>query len=136
PIKAGEHRVMATFTKSKPTVEPEGDRLPYVGQNLPGNATLPGLASIVMTGPMEVLGKGDTSSRRRILTCTPRVAADEDRCAREILSTLARRGYRRPSADEDLAFLMRFYKQGRADVDFDSGIERAARALLVSPDFL
>src|SRR5262249_46695105 len=70
PVKAGEHRLMATFIKTKPTVDPEGDRLPYVGQNLPGNATLPGVGSIVLTGPTEVLGKGDTSSRRRILTCT------------------------------------------------------------------
>jgi len=136
PVKAGQHRVIGTFTKTKPRVEQEGDRLPYVSQPLPGNVVAPKLNSLALTGPLEVLGKGDTPSRRRILTCTPRSAADEDRCAREIMTNLARRGYRRPTTEDDLSFLMRFYKEGRADGDFDAGIERSIRALLVSPDFL
>ncbi len=136
PVKAGQHRVIATFAKTKPKVEQEGDRLPLAGQQLPGNVMPPGLSSLALIGPLEVLGKGDTPSRRRILTCTPRTVADEERCARQILTTLARRGYRRPSTEEDLTFLMRFFKEGRADSDFDSGIERAIRALLVSPDYL
>jgi mono/diheme cytochrome c family protein len=136
PVKAGEHTLVATFIKAKPTVEQEGDRLPFAGQVLPGNGALPGVASIALTGPMEVAGKGDTASRRRILTCTPTSAAKEEPCAHEILSTLARRGFRRPASADDLTYLMRFYKEGRTDGDFDSGIERAVRALLVSPEFL
>ena len=136
PVKAGAHRLLATFRKVRPAVEQEGDRVPFVGQQLPGNAAPPGVAEVVVTGPMKVLGKGDTSSRRRILTCTPKTAADEDTCARQILSSLARRGFRRPSTADDLSYLTRFFKEGRQDADFEAGIERAVRALLVNPDFL
>ena len=137
PVKAGAHQIIATFRKVGPTVEQEGDRLPFVGQGLPGNLMPPAVTEVVVTGPMQVLGKGDTPSRKKILTCTPRSAADEDVCAKQILNTLARRAYRRPSTADDTAFLMRFFKEGRKEGgDFDAGIERAVRALLVSPDFL
>jgi mono/diheme cytochrome c family protein len=136
PVKAGEHRLMATFKKVRPTVEQEGDRLPFVGQQLPGNALPPGVSSMIVTGPIKVLGKADTDSRRRILTCMPRTEAEEEPCARQILTTLARRGFRRPTTNDDMAYLMRFYQEGRKDSNFDNGIERAVRALLVSPEFL
>ena len=38
--------------------------------------------------------------------------------------------------DADLKPLMAFYRSGREERDFDFGIEKALRALLVSPDFL
>ena len=40
--------------------------------------------------------------------------AEED-CARKILSTLARRAYRRPVTDGDLQTLLSFYKTGRSE---------------------
>ena len=60
----------------------------------------------------------------------------EAACAREILSRLARRAYRRPVSDDELAVLLDFYRQGRAAGRFDDGIELAIRRLLVSPEFL
>ena len=136
PVKAGPHDLLATFRKVRPAVEQEGDRQPFVGQHLPGNSMLPGVNTLAISGPMQAQGKGDTLSRRRILTCRPATAAEEEPCARRILTTLARRGYRRPSTADDLAFLMRFYKEGRQTGDFEAGIERGVRALLVSPAFL
>ena len=38
--------------------------------------------------------------------------------------------------DDDMAYLMRFFKEGRTGGDFEAGIERGVRALLVNPDFL
>jgi len=136
PVKAGQHDLLATFHKVRPQVEQEGDRLPFFGHGLPGNTKPPGVASVLVTGPIQVLGKGDVASRRRILECTPKTAAGEEPCAQQILATLARRGYRRPSTADDLAFLTRFYREGRQDGDFETGIERAVRALLVNPSFL
>ncbi len=63
-------------------------------------------------------------------------AADEAACARDILSRLARRAYRRPASDDELAVLLDFYRQGRAAGGFDDGVELAIRRLLVSPEFL
>ena len=62
--------------------------------------------------------------------------ADEAACAREILSRLARRAYRRPVSDDELGVLLDFYRQGRVAGGFDDGIELAIRRLLVSPEFL
>jgi hypothetical protein len=55
---------------------------------------------------------------------------------RSILSTLARRAYRRPVTDVDLERLMPFYDQGRAEASFERGVQRAIERLLVSPEFL
>jgi hypothetical protein len=57
-------------------------------------------------------------------------------CAKTILSTLARRAYRRPVADADVKPLLAIYAEGRAQGGFDAGIERAMSRLLVSPEFL
>ena len=79
---------------------------------------------------------GDTPSRNRIFVCRPSGAADEASCAEEILRTLARRAYRRPATDVDVADLMPFYELGRAEGGFDAGIQFALERLLVSPQFL
>jgi hypothetical protein len=61
---------------------------------------------------------------------------DETACATKILSTLARRAYRRPATNEDVQTLLGFYKTGRAAGNFDNGIRVALERVLVSPDFL
>ena len=52
-------------------------------------------------------------------------AQDEAPCARTILTTLARRAFRRPVTDADIKPLLAFYERGRAEGDFDHGIEKA-----------
>src|SRR5690606_31247777 len=69
-------------------------------------------------------------------TCTPQTAAEEEPCARKILSNLARRAYRRPVTNDDVSPLMGIYQIGRRDTSFDAGIQRALQAMLVSPNFL
>ena len=66
----------------------------------------------------------------------PGAAADEERCAGEILSALGRRAYRRPLAGGDLDTLMAFYRQGRAEGGFEAGVRKAIERLLVAPEFL
>jgi mono/diheme cytochrome c family protein len=62
--------------------------------------------------------------------------AGEEACAKRILSTLARRAYRRPVTDADLAPLVEFYRDGRKKGTFDTGIQLALRRLLASPTFV
>ena len=95
-----------------------------------------GVATIDITGPFAAAGTGETSSRRRIFVCRPSREADEEPCATKILTTLARRAYRRPVVSDDVAGLMNFYRAGRRAGSFDSGIELAVRSILVDPDFL
>ena len=61
---------------------------------------------------------------------------DEERAAKQILSALLRRAYRRPVTDADLAGPLALYRNARAEDDFDAGIEMAVAAVLVSPHFL
>jgi len=101
-----------------------------------GGLNAPQIAGITLSGPYNITGAGDTPSRERIFVCHPATAQDEEPCARKILATIGRRAFRRPVTDTDLKPLLAFYQSGRAERDFDFGIEKALRALLVSPDFL
>ena len=96
----------------------------------------PAIEKITIAGPYNATGRGDTPSRRLIFVCRPGKAGDEEPCARTILTALGRRAFRRPVTNDDVAPLLGFYRSGRAEGDFDHGIEKALRALLVSPEFL
>ena len=98
--------------------------------------TQPAINSVTISGPYNVTGRGDSPSRRRIFVCRPASAAEELPCARRILSTLARRAYRRPVSDTDVKDLLPFYEQGRKEGSFDLGIQKALERLLVSSQFL
>jgi hypothetical protein len=97
-----------------------------------------------IAGPFNIVGPGDSPSRKLIFVCKPASSSekDDEPCARKILSTLARRAFRRPPNAADLNSLLAVYQAGRQDgggaplEKFDAGIELALRALLVSPDFL
>src|SRR6516162_2197215 len=95
-----------------------------------------GVNSIVINGPFNMAGPGDTPSRRRIFVCQPANASEETACARQIVSTLARRAFRRPVQDAELTKLMSFYQHGRKDSDFETGIQEAIARILVAPPFL
>src|SRR5207237_1339285 len=62
--------------------------------------------------------------------------AEEGPCAGKILSTLARRAYRRPVTDKDVRTLLEVYKAGRSDGDFEAGIQTALERILAGPEFL
>jgi mono/diheme cytochrome c family protein len=131
PIKAGSHQVGVAFlqrteARDESTLRPRAR----------SRGTQPALASVIIAGPYDVSTPGDSPSRRRIFSCRPTSAAEEGGCARRILSTLARRAYRRPVTDADLHDLLPFYEQGRAAGTFDLGIQKAIERLLVSSQFL
>ena len=140
PIKAGPHAIGATFLR-KTAALLETERQPYDAHfNMDRHPRLqPAVYSVSIGGPFDATGAGDTPSRKRIFVCRPAPKdgpAAEERCATTILSTLARRAYRRAVASEDLRVPLQFFKDGRAGADFDSGIEMAIRAILTSPEFL
>ncbi len=96
-----------------------------------------GVSTLVITGPFNATGAGDTPSRNRIFVCHPANASEEDPCARKILTTLARRAFRRPLADDsEVEALMTFYQKGRKDGDFEVGIQQALARILVAPRFI
>ena len=125
PIEAGQRLVSVAFTDSAPS--PHGLR----GQ--------PGIDKLFISGPFEGTVPADTASRQRIFTCHPADDAGADvqeACAREIITTLARRAYRRPVTDADVDPLVAVYRDGNTERDFDFGVELALEALLSMPEFL
>ena len=95
-----------------------------------------GVASIEIEGPFQAQGATDSPSRRRLFVCDPATPEDEEPCARRIMSTVARRAYRRPVTAADLQPIMRLYEDGRSHGDFTTGIQRALERVLVDPEFL
>jgi mono/diheme cytochrome c family protein len=131
PIKAGPRLVGVTFIE-RDEVRDETTLKP----RMRSRGTEPALTLVTISGPYGAKSPGNSSSRRRIFTCHPSTAGQEEACAKQILLTLTRRAYRRPTGDTDVQDLWPFYEQGRADGGFDRGIERALERLLVSPQFL
>jgi mono/diheme cytochrome c family protein len=131
PMKAGTRMVTAAFVESEPIPESRG-RAGRGGRG-GGEATFD-LMSIA--GPFNTVKTTDTPIRRKILTCRPASAREEEPCARQILTKLTYRAYRGVSAPTDVDQLLAIFKKGRASGDFDMGVERALEALLSSPKFL
>jgi hypothetical protein len=131
PIRAGAHTVGVAFLLRNEAL-PEATVLP----RMRGSGTQTAINTVTIRGPFAASGPGDTPSRKRIFLCQPASQAEESACARRILSQLARRAYRRPVVDADLADLMPFYNEGRSAGSFESGIQLALERLLVSPQFL
>jgi hypothetical protein len=90
------------------------------------------IGQLIVGGPYNVTGRGDTPSRAAIFTCATR----DDVCARTILTRLTRRAFRRTVSADDVEPLLLVYRTGRKGRDFEAGIQRAIQALLVSPEFL
>ena len=125
PVKAGPRVVSVGYTNVAPSAfEGEGDTV------------VAELSTLEIHGPFDGVIPGETPSRARIFICRPSSPEDEGPCARQILSTLTRRAYRRPVTDVDLQPFMEFYELGRAVGDFETGIARALEALLSMPEFL
>jgi mono/diheme cytochrome c family protein len=130
-LRAGPHLIGVTFAQKTEALD-EATLRPR--QRTRG--TQPAIGSVTVRGPYDVTGSGDTPSRQRIFSCHPETAAAEPACAKQILTTLVTRAYRRPATDQDIAALMPFFESGRKERNFDLGIQTALERLLVSPQFL
>jgi hypothetical protein len=137
PISAGPHDIAATFLQRSPVQG--GHRLqPFLRSNVDAtdHTGLPHIESITITGPFGATASGDTPSRRRIFQCHPLNSTDETACATRIVGALARRAYRRPVTDADMARLMTLFDSGRHDGSFETGIQFALRGMLASAKFV
>jgi hypothetical protein len=151
-LTAGDHTVvMATLGRS--LVESEGALYGFVpgaagtgyastGTLSPGTTAVTGRGAltaptVTIDGPFDPKGTPvETPSRRKVFVCRPATAAEESACASRIITSLARRAFRRPVTETDLAPLIRFYADGRTAGTFENGIENALTAMLSSAKFL
>jgi hypothetical protein len=135
-VTAGPHSLGVTFLK-KPSTLIETKRQPYQAHfNLHRHPRLsPAVYQVSITGPLGSGATGDTPSRRRLFSSGGGQGTEEER-ARRILGRLMRRAYRRTVTAEDLQTPVRLYREARGEGSFESAIETALTAVLVSPSFL
>jgi len=102
------------------------------------HAASAGVTNLVINGPLNPTGPGDTPSRRKIFICTPGPGVPEEPCARSILARLATRALRRPVNEKDatISMLMEFFESGRTLRGFETGVQYALARLLVDPQFI
>jgi hypothetical protein len=125
---AGPHRIGVTF---KRRTFAESDDQQQVFAPGGGQDRLYRINSFQVQGPFDAKGLSSTPSRDRIFICREQTTA----CARTIVSTLAKRAYRRPVTADDVNELMQYYQEG-AKESFEGGIRSAMTGLLASPFFL
>ena len=145
---AGPHRIGVTFRRQ--SFAESDDQLqmfaPGGGQDRSYR-----VSSFQLLGPFDVKGLSSTPSRDRIFICNPEKDKTNtaEACAKRIFAALAKRAYRRPVTDEDLAELMQYYadgvkqgglrspdSQGESSSVFESGIREGITGMLASPFFL
>src|SRR5688572_22022207 len=133
---AGPHRIGVTFKRQ--TFAESDDQLQMFTPG-GGQDRLYRVNSFQVRGPFNAKGLSPTPTRERIFSCYPATTASADaqaKCAREIISSLATRAYRRPVSAEDVNELFQYYEDGVKAGGFESGIRSAITGLLASPFFL
>jgi len=128
-VKAGPHSLGAAVV--------DDERGAGVDDLFIGSAPRGGVQNIVVLGPYEPAGVGDTPSRRAVFTCRPMAPAEEGPCARAIIDRLAARAFRVPKLDDAaVQGLMSFYADGAKRGGFETGIQQALARILVDPRFI
>ncbi|MXX57201.1 MAG: DUF1592 domain-containing protein [Gemmatimonadetes bacterium] len=104
-----------------------------------GFTVLPHLRDLAIGGPHDPQGVSDTPSRQAVFSCRPDPGAPEAearRCAREIVTRLATRAYRRPLTEGNVIALMGLYDAGAEVEGFEGGVRMALEGILASPHFV
>jgi len=114
PARAGPHLVGVAFLKKSSA--PSVDLLqPFLRERIDPITPvgIPEIDKVTIEGPFNVTGAGNSPSRRLIFSCRPAAGADESPSAKAVLTTLARRAFRRPPTAAEVDRLMGFFGTGR-----------------------
>jgi hypothetical protein len=116
----GEFRVAAAFTN------PAADKARELG-----------VESVEVEGPIGGGRKPLTPSEKKILVVEPKAPAGERPAAEAILTTFARKAYRRPVTADETRRLMKLYDVAVSQGEpFGVALKLPLKAILVSPHFL
>jgi hypothetical protein len=140
PVKSGSHLVGVTFleTNFAPSLDfiRQYERKSLEDNPIPQLEYHPGVGILRIEGPFKPTQPADSPSLRKVFICQPAHEAQEGGCAKEILTTILRRAYRRPITASDWEWVQASYLEGRREGTFRDGIELGLRRILASPPFL
>jgi len=140
PVRAGSHVVGVTFLAEnfRPSLDliRHYERTSLEDNPIPQLQYHPAVGTLRIRGPFNAARPTDSRSLRKVMTCNPKTEAEEALCAKEILTTLLRRAFRRSVTPSDMEWVQGFYQEGRRQGDFRNGIEFSLRRILTSPQFL
>jgi hypothetical protein len=127
PPSASPERV-AQLRKQFDTTRAELERIPMNGVRV---------SSVDIGGPYSQPTGPSRASLQRIYTCGHAAGAHTSMCARRIMTSLARRAFRRPIAAREMDGYLALVAQARKqEGSLAEGLAVGIQALLVSPDFL
>ena len=140
-IKAGFHRVGVTFLATSDLPDTGLNKSFQRTMNSPGSISgytfYPHVGQVFIEGPFNGQRAETTPSREQIFECYPDEVSEEAACARQIVSTLTSKAFRRPATDVDIDIMMEFFAVGREEGGhFDYGIEAALQRILADPEFI
>ena len=130
---AGPHRIGVTF-KRRTFAESDDRLLRFVPGG--GQERMYRVNSFQVLGPFDANGLSQTPSRELIFSCYPDNGIQPDLCAKEIITSLTTRAYRRSVTEEDVGEIFRYYQDGLEAGGFEEGIRGAITGVLASPYFL
>jgi cytochrome c5 len=143
-VTAGRHDVGFTFVERPQQEQNMWQPVLRATQEAHNPSGMPRLRNGIIEGPYAVTGAGNSESRKKLFVCDPKsrrssgeTLVSEGGCADRILSTVARRAFRRPLAKGDTDAALAMYREERtAGGDFDTGIRAGLARVLTSPAFL
>ncbi|HIG84211.1 MAG TPA: DUF1592 domain-containing protein [Verrucomicrobia bacterium] len=136
-VKAGPRQVGVTFP-ARSSALLENKRKPYEASfnvfRHPRRS--PAVYQVSITGPFSAKGAGSTPSRQKVFIVQPDKGQNTEAAARQILSGLVKRAYRRPVQEVDLTQPLAFFHASAKESGFEAGIQAALESILVNPAFL
>jgi mono/diheme cytochrome c family protein len=136
-ITAGPHDVGFTWRERPFQLQDVWEPSRRDSQEIHMIGGMPKLRAVAIDGPYNVKGVSEGPSRQRLFVCHPASPADEVNCSTKILTSLARRAYRRPVTPADVEAPLSFYRKARqGGGSFDDGIRAGVARILSSPNFL
>ncbi len=141
-VTAGAHRISAAFLKvtegpvedlTSPHEWSLADKKIGYSYGITGVAHL---RDLTIGGPYDVTGVSRTPAWERVMSCVPSSPDEETACAREIVTRLGTRAFRRPVTEAEVGGLMGLYGEGAEAGGFEIGVRTALQGILASPDFV
>jgi uncharacterized protein DUF1592/uncharacterized protein DUF1588/uncharacterized protein DUF1587/uncharacterized protein DUF1585/uncharacterized protein DUF1595/cytochrome c len=128
PASAGSHLLSAAFVNDDfdPAKNPIAPRDRYLA-----------IETFEIRGPFNAVAPPMPASHKLLISCGHEPGHHNASCARQVVGTIARRGFRRPPTESEMNRLLGFIDEAQKEGDsFEQGVRIALQAVLVSPQFL